>query len=683
MDGLSQPMIQDAATAIAEPPFRGTMVDNCAMAPMGKGHGNGGRPFDIETACYLKPIVAAYNRSTVRKIVIKAGVKTMKSFFVEMAAADHVCHGQGDSGIFFGTAEAADDVSSTRILSFFDGIKSYQEKKKTILGQYDMTMSAVKFPDKTFWLKPANLANSQQKNLEMFGVQDAFVCGASGMIDQLIERTTQYPDTKKIIIESQGGEKGFDSDRHYDDTDQGELCVLCPICGMSHVFNWKAMDEQWMTRVEGFKAVPPIGTPEVEREEWVKANTPLMIGKVAGFQRGPDEKIKKSDGSYNEAAILRETHFLCFHCNGRWDDDGEFGPTRIALDRSSHYVSARKDALPENIGFNIAQWINRRLPWGSIMLQKLKRQKVAHELGNYEPLKQFWQKMAGRTWDSDISAKAPEKIGATIYDLDPKLKHPGESGRISGTDIQLNLTHMIYEAWAIGDGMRPKLLHYEWIKPPVAGWSDEMAREFCKSRVRELNKEFGIEVVNCMMDARHRPDLMREWAAEDAILVDWRDPSGRMAKKWFTYGLLMGDDKLSYKWSHPGRAATFERYKQYDWTWVDTVKDGRKVRVPVHHRLWSNGSLKDIATRWRDGDSAPKIEVHEKFLQHVGDPKESFEAQMNSERKVPWKNRPGKFIYDNEGRPNHAWDAFLLVVERMDELGMLNHFGAPEADDQP
>lgn len=257
IEEFSLPMIQDAATAIAEPPFRGTMVDNCAMAPMGKGHKNGGQPFDIETACYLKPVVAAYHRSTTRKMVIKAAVKTMKSFIVEIAAADHLVNSIGDVGIFFGTAETADDVSTTRILSYYEGIESFQRKKQMVIGQYDFTMSALKFPDKTFWLKPANLANAQQKNLGFVGVQDAFVCGTNGMIDQLIERTTQYPDDKKIVIESQGGEKGFDFDRHFLDTDQGELCVNCPICGTSHIFNWKAMDEQWMTRVEGFRAVLP------------------------------------------------------------------------------------------------------------------------------------------------------------------------------------------------------------------------------------------------------------------------------------------------------------------------------------------------------------------------------------------------------------------------------------------
>lgn len=238
--------------------FRGTLIDNCAAAPMGKGHGNNGQPFDIDTAWYLKPIVEAYHREGTRKLVLKAAVKTLKSFFLEMAAAHHVCHEIGDVGIFFGSAEQADDVSTTRILGYFEGIPSYRAKMETITGQWDATMSAVKFPDKTLFIKPANLANAQQKNLCFMGVEDAFVCGANGMIDQLIDRTTQYAWDKKIVLESQGGEKGFDFDRHYDKTDQGELHVICPHCGVSHVFNWKAFDEVEMRRPDDFKAQLPL-----------------------------------------------------------------------------------------------------------------------------------------------------------------------------------------------------------------------------------------------------------------------------------------------------------------------------------------------------------------------------------------------------------------------------------------
>lgn len=248
-----------------KPPFRGSFVENAATAAMGKGHNNDGQPFDINTACYLKPIVQAYHQASTEFIALLGGVKTLKSFMVELAAAYQVAHGRGDVIIYFGSGEVADETATTRILDFNKQIPSYAEKLATASGQYDQTMSAVKFPDKTFFIKPANLANVQQKNVEFLGMQDAFVTGDTGMIDQSLARTTQYQGTRKIFLESQGGEKpvegvtgGFDFDRFYhQQTDQRELHVNCPCCGRSHIWNWRVWDVEEMTRPNEFQATLP------------------------------------------------------------------------------------------------------------------------------------------------------------------------------------------------------------------------------------------------------------------------------------------------------------------------------------------------------------------------------------------------------------------------------------------
>jgi hypothetical protein len=677
--------------------FRGGAVENLEGAPMGKGHGNAGQPFDIETACYLKPKFAEYDKArrngTRLKLVDKSGVKTIKSFALEVCAGEHVSNASGDAAIFFGSESAAEATATTRILDFFRVIPRFAKKLESIRSRFDETMGAVKFPDKTLFILSANMGNTQQKNLAFVGLQDAFVTEASGMIDEMIARTTQYEKECIIYLESQGGEKGFDFDRHYDDTDQRELHVNCPCCGSQHIFNWKAFDEASMTRPEDFRAVLPKqqseklvaeahgrgASPEEISESLRLCGQELsekLKGKVAGFRRGDDELIKLPNGDYNEAAILRETHFECYHCGGIWRDDGEFGPTRIALDKSSHYVAARTDALPGNVGFNTPQWINRRLGWGKMMLEKLKCQKLASELGNYEPLKKWWQKTAARTWDTDINTKAPERASASLYDAKEKI--PGELARVSATDIQFKLTHMVYLAVALGDGVPPRVLHYEWVKPP-SGLTDHAAREFCKARVRALDKEFGIEQQNSMKDGAHEPGLVREWAAEDAVFAKFR-VGGRIKPAWAAYGLLIGDDRASYKWTHPGRKDTWERFKQYHWHKEVVVRNGKREMVDVHHRLWSNPSIKEIAERWRDGEGAPKLQIHADWLKDTS--KEGLWAQLTSERKIPWKGHPGKLHYNNEGRPNHAWDCWCMIVVRMDEMGLLNTFGPPSADDE-
>lgn len=677
--------------------FRGGAVDNLENAPMGKGHGNAGQPFDIETACYLKPKFAEYDKArkngTRLKLMDKSGVKTIKSFGLEVCAGEHVCNASGDAAIFFGSEAAAESTSTTRILDFFRRIPRFAKKVETMRTRFDDQQGMMRFPDKTLFIQSANMGNLQQKNLEFAGLQDAFVTEASGMIDEMIARTTQYEKTCILYIESQGGEKGYDFDRHYEDTDQRELHVLCPCCGTNHIFNWHAFDEQSMSRPDGdlFVPKPPLIIPSLEWNAWINHHQPLLKGKVAGFRRGADELIKFADGSYNEAAILRETHFECFHCGGIWRDDGEFGETRIALDRSSNYVAARKDALPGNVGFNTPQWINRRLGWGKMMLEKLKAQKTNNLLGNIEPLKKWWQKTAARTWDGEITGRSVERPGASIYDTKEKI--PGEKCRISATDIQFKLTHMVYLAVAVGDGVPPHVLHFEWVKPPSATdvaplipygqkvvdlihagvETDFKKAVFCKARVRELDAHFGIYTINSMKDCAHEPELVREWAAEDAVWAKTQD-RGRWKPGWCVYGLLFGDDAPMFKWAQPGRKDTRERFEQFKWTDYWPIINGKREKVPVHTRRWSNPSIKEIAERWRDGLGAPKLKIHDIFLRDTSD--QGLWKQLTSEENRPLRNT-GKLVYQKTRPDNHAWDDWCMIMVRMDELGYLNSFGPP------
>jgi Phage terminase large subunit (GpA) len=667
--------------AVGQAPFRGTLIDNCAAAPMGKGHGNRGLPFDINTACYLKPAVAAYHQPHVRKIVIMAGVKTLKSFFVEMAAAHYLCHAPGDTGIFFGTAETADDVSTTRILSYFDGIESYKAKKATIIGQWDYTMSAVKFPDKTFWLKPANLANAQQKNLGFVGVQDAFVCGNNGMIDQLIERTTQYADDKKIVIESQGGETGFDFDRHYADTDQGELGVICPHCRRNHVFNWKVFDEGHMKRPEDFVPTPPLIIPSLDHNAWVEHHRPLLLGKTAGFQRGDDELIKFADGSYNEAAILRETHFECYHCGGVWRDDGEFGPTRIALDESSHYVSANPQALPENVGFNFPQWINRRLPWGKIMLEKLKRQKIAKESGNYEPLKQWFQKFAGRTWDNQYQFRKEISISPGSYD--PNQVMPDEESRDMAVDCQQDQDHM--------DRTGNSVTGWFWYVARVydrAGNSRQLARGYCKSweEWQAVQKHWKIPNDRVVIDIDQWPTQIYQKAAEsrEVIKIEKPMPPFFLREKTVTWYLLAAENKIPNFKHKDGQPRPWSPEQPVPVPLFDA--QGRRRTIMLKKIRFNKKTFQLQLDAIRSGaPGMPKFEFLDRahLLKPDGTPdtltqemetgNRTYDKQMNAQYYDPVKDKYEELRPDD----HYSWcEQALLVRQAMDgKFGHLTVFG--------
>jgi hypothetical protein len=677
---FSTPMLHAARAAVGEAPFRGGAVENLGDAPMGKGHGNAGLPFDLDTACYLKPIFAEYDaaRKNGRRLflVLKAGVKTVKSFTGEVCAADHVCHANGDFAIFFATGDTADVGATTRILDFYRGIPSFARKLTSIQSRFDETKGALKFPDKTLFLLAANMSNTQQKNLGGLLFQDALLAEATGMIAEMVARTTQYQKEAVIFLESQGGEKGYDFDESYEKTDQRELHVSCPCCGMSHVWNWKAFDEQSMTRSDTFIATLPIADCRlpIEEQEVKRAElTARLKNNVAGFKRGADELIKFENGDYNEAAILRETHFECFHCGGIWRDDGEFGATRIALDQSSHYVAARTNALPGNVGFNVPQWINRRLGWGRMMLDKLIAQKTNKKFGNVEDLKKWWQKVAARTWDDEIFA--PRNVAAPLNIFNDEQPLTGEKVRIATVDVQDNLTNVWIQLWAIGEGSMMRMLHWEHVMSPM-GITLTERREFCKNRCRELFKLYKIQPQNVKIDIGHMPELIFQWAAQDVVAnAKLKHLDGRVSQEPVFYGLVRGDSARGYKHRVRGNKVVWAGFSPKFYEQIIIEQGGSRTALKAPYRLMSTERTQRVAQRFIDQNEAPKMEIPPKYLEDKSNL--GLWQQLNSEHEV---NVRGKMVWQQiSQRPNHARDCFRMALMRMEEGGLLVFAGKVEA----
>lgn len=660
-----------------KPPYRGEIWECFADVPMGRGYANEGLPFDIRTANYLRDVQREIRSRPFGKFVCKAAVQMGKTLgCVEQPVGYFIMHEPGDMTVYL-PAEAMDQAKS-RLMPYIKALPGVANLVDAVEAgnRFDITTAEFYLPGMTLRVWPLNEGSTQRITLRYVLISDAYLAKSDGMIQQAIARTTQHNSNVlrdyKIIIESQGGIEGDDFDKEWHTTDMRELHVNCPACGTSQPFAWTRY------RPDDFVPVPPLIVPSLDHTAWIAHHRELFLKadhRYSGMKRGAEELIKRDDGSYNEREVLRHTYYECFYCGSAWQDNPE---TRRQLDESSHYVATNPNALPENVGFSWPAWAGQRLAWGGdhCMLGYLRAKHNYDKLGNREDLKQWYQKRAATAWNSDLGGGSQDKMPANISDDAPIV---GEKIRIGAVDCQFNLTHLVYQCWAIGDGTPPRLLHYEWIKPPARLETDSEKREFCQNRVRALNAEHKIQQQNFMVDAGHRPDLVREWAARDAVYAPIKVGQA-VRKKWVTYGLLIGDDRASYKWDHPGRTATYERFKRRETVLVDTIQPGGKMRMPICHQLWSNPSIKEIAARWRDGDGAPQIQVPERFRKDGG--KEGFWAQMNSERKLPWKGRPGKERWDNEGKPNHAWDGWCMVMVRMDQLEYLTSFGAPQADSE-
>lgn len=643
--------------SIGEPAFRGGIAENCKDAPMGKGFANDGKPFDLSTACYLKPPLEAMQLDATRKEVVKAGVKTMKSFLGEMMLGYYAAYGRGDCSIYFGTEEMGEDQATTRILDYLWGIPSMAKKRETITGQWDETMKAIKFPDKTVRISPANLMWVQDLNLEFVAVRDAHVTKNSGMIDQIIARTTQYPNTKKIYIESQGGENGFDFDRHYDDTDQGELHVKCPLCGSRNIWNWRGWHRE---RPDEFVAVAPLNVPSLDHDAWVAHHTQLLLTaerRDCGFKRGDERLIKLPDGEYDEAAILRETYYECYFCGGAWYDDGEFGKTRCALDSdgSVSYVPARPSALLANRGFNFPQWINRRLPWGEMMLDYLKHKKTHVQRGNVEPLKQWWQKCAGRTWDPKLLSELRRR---SRYTYDVKLARHDAWRLCMIVDNQMDLA----QQWAMVLAVKRNGSARQLWRGALLGLAE------CRKKQLEYGADArGNPILKdqfVFLDGRYKPEQICQHIVENKC-GHWGVYNGD--RTWICWNLMQGS-RFDYQ-THADEKDKTKKFIVGDPNWREYRVDNKYAEVLFYP--FSATACGERFEACRDGLGPETLFLDRQPGEPPDDNELSHHAQIHSNKLVESKSfEPRaarlKYIPVPASAPDHyfhMWRMFEGVKE--------------------
>lgn len=610
----------------------------------------------------------AIRDDNVRVVMILKAAQTLGSLTWDMALHWLIVHSPYKTvQIFIDSDEKAVSYCDRRLMPTLKANKDIAPYLPTGAQRFDNSKTEILFTNgKQISMGGLNERNCSSLTSEVVVIDEGWEHASDSLMQKAIDRTKQIAH-RKIIIVGQAGKANEDQDRIWNGLHHRcGMTFNCPACGGKQEFNLT------QARPDDFMPLRALLRPDLS----LPAVAPLP-NTFYGLKSPKRFSEIKTATEIKEVAM--QTTYECYWCGFEIPDNKEMRRALMKTYRQDWRKVAADGTVYTPPDYEVGFWLpdpaSVTVPFAQTMQAYISAWIADDRLGNRQPLQDFYQNRWATAYNPDLAMRAPEKIAASIYDT--KEKVPGEFCRIAAADFQFNGTHMPYQAWSIGDGTPPRLLHWEWIKPPAGLSTDHDKLEWCKNRARELNKEFDIEHQNFMIDCGHRPDLVREWAAEDHILGKIR--SGKFIRqKVITYGLLIGDERLSYRYDNPGRAATWERFKKKEAVMVDLVKDNQRKKVVIQHRLWSNPSIKAIAERWRDGNSAPKIEVHEKFLKDGT--KDGFWAQMNSERLVPWKGRPGKFRWDNEGRPNHAWDGFCMVMVRMDELELLSHLGPPPED---
>lgn len=639
--------------------FRGEIWEDDAEVPMVNGYSNEGKPFDISTACYLRPVFQAIKNPKYRKGVIQAAVQTLKTFAtVERTASYLIKHDPGDMAIYDCDQDAANDHAKSRLMPLLHSVPGIAGQVAEVENRHDITTTEFYLPGMTLRVWPLNESSTQRITLRYVLISDAFLSKKTGLIENAIARTTQHPNDKKIIIESQGSDEGDDFDLQFKSTDMRMLHVKCPLCGEGQPFEFD--------RERPAEFIPTV-KPEFTWE-------PPKPGTYSGFQRGPDELILLPDGGYNAAEVIRNTYYECYHCGGKWHDVPE---TRAFLDESSYYVAENPSANPENFGFSWPNWINRRIRWGGdeVMLGYLNAKKSDKEFGNKGPLKIWYQKRAAKTWSDKLTQKK-YKVLTGSHNIEGKV--PDEVARMMEVDCQQDpdlsavagksiIGTFWYTAYAVDKNGRNIY---------------QLARGFAKSWKEwiDIRKALKIPNKNVAIDGGNWLHEIVEYAA-----VNWEegtnyDERGKPFKARVTWTVLRGNGTRSAFRHKDGIDRVYAKESKYQHR-VQVGNQTITINVPVVE--WSNLAIKDQLLAIRQGAEGKSKwhvlprEALNAQTQEMERGAKTYERQINNEHRTREK---GKDIWVEDDPNVHYKDCDCMAIVQCARGGLIGHIEALPED---
>lgn len=659
--------------------FEGEIYEDDRDVPMIPAYSNDGKPFDIETCCYWKEPFQVANRDSTRLIVLRAANQIFKTGFCEMVGKHKIKHDPDHMCFYDWTILACNDHAKTRLMPMFKSIPGLGEIIQRVEddNRHEVTNTDIMLPGMILRVRPLNEASTQRITLRYIFIHDASLSERSGQIRRAKIRATQFSGRELVVIESQGGKVEQDNPDDFtaqmNTTDERLLFVNCPECNSAMQYKWEHY------RPDNFIAIPPKSVASLDHSSWITHHTQLLLQperRRCGFKTDPADLM---DGQkHDDSAVLATTHYECPHCGSRWEDDGVNGSTRRAIDRSSHYHASRTNVLPGMVGFSIPCWINTRIRWGEIMLEKI-RADVAHQNGDELLLQDWTQKRAGETWNP---AAAKVKFNPVTATTDPLKAIPNERFRYMTVDCQkdrqlsaIKGTDMTGHFWVHAGAVDQK------------GNEQQLWRAYCTSWDEWIAKaeELGIPVMNISVDGGYKPDEVLNQAAAHAKLTDEVDPQGLKTgrKFWATWTMMKGDDAHTFRWKD-GYRRLFSESKIEP---VILETDGKRVPIDVNVIWWSNFRVKNILHETlmenprypklsRLPDGSPLLSDKTRSME-VGD--FTWQRQMEAEALgTDGLGKSAKMKWQPLHKQKHQRDNLCMGIVKKLQAGMFGAVSAPE-----
>lgn len=625
-------------------PFRGTVAENCQRFRfVGSGYDaippEQNRHFELDSARQCTGPLAALQDSQVRIVHIIGATQVLKSLNGDVFLIYSIEHEQLPFLVLFEDDPKAELFCGRRLM---DTIKAHphiarmlDETKKE--SRHNVTGTWIKFIG--FELLVAGLNDGNVSTLEWprIWVSEAWIHGNDGLLFKAFKRADHFPDTCKILNESQASIAGTDLHTAVKDAHQAPLTWKCPACGGEQTWEWR----HWsFKRPDDFKSTVPDSTAKP--------------GTYGGMRWLDDEGLsidRKAESAW----------WACIWCDHRIEDRHE---VRMQLRETyrQDYQIERNDVRfsPSEVCFVV--------PWEAAVINRFKTTvrrfliaKRAKEQGN-ELLLQDWF-LQDRAYFYEKGQTTARELAPVAGSYDPKEKIPNQHSVNMLVDVQKDINagpddDVAGSFWVIIEAV------------DTAGNSWDLGRWFLTSwdELIALQRKFSIPCGRVCIDGRKWTTTIMRMAAENSEVVKEKTIYGREFHNRRGWMIFLGDDAAFFRWDRVSKP--YSRPHAHP---QRIVLDGRTISVVIHTHQWSNLAVSDqLHDIMLGSEGMPKIrtvardQLDERTqAKEVGD--FTYERQINAEYRTV---KRGKSYWEKKRPENHYLDCrkMGLVRKMMDGL---------------
>lgn len=596
-----------------DPVFRGGIIENSKRFQL-RGDRYKSMPaeqngyFDISTARHMAGPLAALTHPGIRRVHECGATQVMKSMAGDLWVPYVLEHLRGPMLVLFEDDPKADLFASSGLMETLrkhPGLSKMlgdatRESRHNVQGTWIKTLFS------QLLVAGLNDGNVSSLSWQFVWISESWQHGNDGLLKKAIKRTDRFPDTHKILNESQASVAGTDLHEAVKDVQQVPLTWACPACDGRQTWEWKHWSYQ---RPSDFKPRPRKGIFLTAGGIQIESEAPKP-GTYAGMRFPDDEKlslVRRAERAYWE----------CLWCGYHIEDRPE---VRRQLADSYRQVfwtgGGENDAIPEDVNllpaekevcFVLPFEANMTNKFASTVLSYLKADRAKRE-GNEIPLQDWFlaERAVFYAKGQTLAIELAPVIGSYNPDAIPD---------------QHSANMMVDCQKALDAGPDEDRMGSFWVT--VHAWnkrgdSFQLFRGFCISieEVLYVKKHFGIANGRFCMDGRKWTTDILDLAAIHFENVEkvWM---GRKYPAKETWRILLGDDAAYYKWSVPGQKAIARTYSPPHPHQRMVQINGRRMSVTVNTYLWSNLAIGDQVHQVLLDTAAKKPgAIHVEILSH-------------------------------------------------------------------